>query len=77
MYLDLCDSDAVQTSLFDELPASKRNDSLMDALDDINDRFGKGKLRPASEGFAKKWEMKSNIKTPAYTTRIDEVIHVR
>jgi len=35
-----------------------------------------GTLISAREGFGKQWQMKSEIKSPAYTTSIDEVIKV-
>ncbi len=48
----------------------------MNVLDSINQRFGKGVARFATEGFDKQWVMNSNKKTPAYTTRWDSVIQV-
>ena len=72
---DISDAGVVQPDLFMQLP--ERNDALMTALDSINSRFGKGTLRSCQEGFSKQWTMKSNIKSPAYTTRFDEVVNVK
>jgi DNA polymerase V len=71
---DISDTGVVQPDLFMQLP--KRNDALMTTLDSINSRFGKGTLRSCQEGFSKEWVMKSEIKSPAYTTRWNELISV-
>jgi DNA polymerase V len=71
---NISDAGIVQPDLFMQLP--ERNDSLMNVLDNINTRFGKGTLRSAQEGFSEQWVMKSEIKSPAYTTRFNEVINV-
>lgn len=71
---DICDKDCVQTDMFvKETPSDYK---LMNVLDSINQRFGKGVARFATEGFDKQWVMNSNKKTPAYTTRWDSVIQV-
>jgi DNA polymerase V len=72
---DISDAGVVQPDLFMQLP--ERNDALMTTLDSINSRFGKGTLRSGQEGFSKDWVMKSEIKSPAYTTRWNELISVR
>ena len=70
----ICDNDCVQTDMFvKEQPGDYK---LMNVLDSINQRFGKGVARFAAEGFDKQWVMNSNKKTPAYTTRWDSVIQV-
>ncbi|MBT7310212.1 DUF4113 domain-containing protein, partial [bacterium] len=43
--------------------------TLMNTLDGINQKHGKGKVRFATEGFEQKWQMNQNMKSPAYTTR--------
>lgn len=77
MYQDLCDQDAVQGNLFDPFPQSTQSNELMGVLDGINSRFGKGVVRIASEGFNRGWEMRANHKSPAYTTRLSDIISVR
>ncbi len=71
---DISDHDMVQPDLFMQLP--KHNDGLMTVLDQINNRFGKGTLRSGQEGFGDGWMMKSEIKSPAYTTRFSDVVTV-
>ncbi len=46
---------------------------LMATVDAINRRQGRGAVRFAGEGFARPWAMRSNSRTPCYTTRWDEL----
>ena len=45
-----------------------RNNPLMEALDRINDRWGRDSLRYGSSGLVREWSMKQTWKSPAYTT---------
>jgi len=71
---NISDAETVQLDLFS--PTHNSNDGLMQVLDDINARFGKGTLRSAQEGFKQAWVMKSDIRTPCYTTKISDAIKV-
>lgn len=45
---------------------------LMGTLDRLNDRYGRGTLKIASEGMAgdqRAWAMRQQLRTPHYTTR--------
>ncbi len=56
-----------QQSLF--IPAEdSRNTPLMEALDLVNDRWGRDVLRYGSSGLARNWNMPQTRKSPAYTT---------
>jgi DNA polymerase V len=68
--MDLSDAATVQKSLF---CSSKDNTRLMQAMDRINATFGRGTLHSAAEGMRKEWTMKREMKTPAYTTRWDQL----
>jgi DNA polymerase V len=72
--MDLSDAATVQKSLF---CSSRDNTRLMQAMDRINATFGRGTLHSAAEGLRKEWTMKREMKTPAYTTRWDELPWVR
>jgi DNA polymerase V len=50
---------------------------LMEALDTVNDRFGRFTAVPATQGFKQDWKMRADMKSPAYTTRITDVPSVR
>jgi DNA polymerase V len=74
MLNDLSDAGMVQQDLFMQLP--QRNEGLMTVLDQINQKFGKGTLRSGQEGFNKQWVMRSDKKSPEYTTKWDQLIAV-
>lgn len=61
----LTDASCHQSDLFHQTPT---NSKLMKTLDSINKRLGKGSLRFGSEGFTKGWTMKSERRSPDYTT---------
>lgn len=46
-------------------------------LDRINARWGRGTLRLAREGFVQPWAMRQELRSPAYTTRWDDLLVVR
>ena len=72
--MNLCDAGTVQGDLF-----SNRQDNprLMQAMDRINATWGRGTLRSAAEGIDKEWTMKREKKSPAYTTRWDQLPEAR
>ena len=47
----------------------------MAALDACNRRFGRGAVVPAAAGFApaRAWSTKFEMRSPRYTTRLDEI----
>jgi DNA polymerase V len=47
----------------------------MAALDACNRRFGRGAVVPATAGLAEKrdWSTKFEMRSPRYTTRLDEL----
>lgn len=53
----------------------KRGAAAMEALDACNRRFGRGIVVPASAGLpqARKWSTKFEMRSPRYTTRVDEI----
>lgn len=67
-----------QTDLLFTDPSTSRDASaLMEAMDQINARFGKGVVHVASTGQTQSdesgWRMKQERRTPRYTTRLDDV----
>jgi DNA polymerase V len=72
---DLVRADLRPRTLF-EGDTDKRG-RLMEALDEINGRFGRFTAVPAAQGFKREWKMRAEMKSPAYTTRIDQVPSVK
>ena len=54
-------------------PDRPRDARLMDALDAINDRFGKKTIVLAREGFGGDWRLRADHRSPCYTTRISDL----
>lgn len=52
----------------------KKNNSVMQALDNINRKYGKSTIHLAAEGFKKEWLARSNKKSPNYTTQWSELV---
>ncbi|PWQ95864.1 DUF4113 domain-containing protein [Leucothrix arctica] len=53
-----------------------RSGSLMDTVDLINKKMGRGMVRFAGESYGGDWRMNQNMKSPSYTTRVDELYKV-
>ena len=73
-----------QTLLLGEISADAKSDAaasrLMQALDAVNHRFGRGTLITASAGLGNEqrmWSMKQERLTPGYTTDWDGLAVVR
>ena len=56
---------------------TEKRDRLMGALDSVNSRFGRFAAVPATQGFKRDWKMRADMKSPAWTTRIEDVPRVR
>lgn len=72
MLLDLRPTDLMQQELaLDDDVADPGGTRLMQALDAVNQRFGRGTVALASAGLAgelRQWSMKQERRTPGYTT---------
>ena len=49
-------------------PAQATDTRLMDALDSLNKRFGRGTVKVSTQGARSGWQMKQERKSPSYTT---------
>jgi len=76
----ISDKPTVQQSLFEDVESKGKSASLMKAVDQINTRFGNAVIRSAAAGTnntKQAWQMRSNNKSPNYTTQWDELPVVR
>ncbi|KTT10734.1 DNA polymerase V subunit UmuC [Pseudomonas oryzihabitans] len=75
LLLDLCPRGALAGDLFAATPdpAATR---LMATLDAINGKFGRETLRPARIPRDPAWQMRRDLLSPRYTTRLDELWRV-
>jgi len=72
----ISDKPTVQQSLFEDMESKGKSASLMNAVDQINTRFGNTVIRSAAagtNGTKQEWQMRSNNKSPNYTTQWDEL----
>lgn len=65
-------TDRPQGALFDP-GDGERSRRLMETLDAVNARLGRGTLRFGTEGFQQGWTMRQAHRSPAYTTRWEEL----
>ena len=49
---------------------------LMDTLDGLNKKFGRGTVKVSTQGAHKEWQMKQERKSPSYTTDWDTLPYV-
>jgi DNA polymerase V len=76
MLLDLQPRAHDQMNLFGAVVNSTNSPQslqLMRCLDSINGRYGRGTLKLATMGVSKAWEMRSENRSPRYTTHWDEL----
>ncbi|UQB41621.1 Y-family DNA polymerase [Thiomicrospira microaerophila] len=78
---DIHPKGAMQLDVFAPNPrfsANPKSDALMKVVDQVNQQMGRGTMQFAAEGLrAKKpWQMRRDLCSPRYTTRIDEVLTV-
>ena len=64
---------AVQATLFDDTAAQEKSDKLMQVMDSVNRRMGKGSMTIAASGTKQRWAMRRDSKSPNYTTDWDEL----
>jgi len=58
-------------------PPDRRDNSLMQAMDKINSRWGRDTIHSAATGFDRSWHHRQLRKSPAYTTRWTELPTVK
>ena len=54
-------------------PETTSNSRLMEALDKLNQRYGRATVRVSTQGAFKEWQMLQERKSPNYTTDWDEI----
>lgn len=76
MLLELGSAGRKQQTLFSDDETEKRSRKLMQTMDHINRRMGKGTLFLAGSGINRVWRMKQGNRSPAYTTCWEELAEV-
>jgi DNA polymerase V len=74
---DFFSQGVAQLNLFDENAPRAGSERLMEVLDYLNAKDGKGTLYFAGQGIQQQWQMKRDMLSPRYTTRYSDLIKVR
>ena len=66
-----------QLNLFDDNAPRAGSEKLMEVLDHLNAKGGRGTLYFAGQGIQQQWAMKREMLSPRYTTRYEDLIQVK
>ncbi|MDJ6802664.1 DUF4113 domain-containing protein, partial [Salmonella enterica] len=66
-----------QLNLFDDNAPRAGSAKLMEVLDHLNAKDGKGTLYFAGQGMSQQWAMKREMLSPRYTTRYSDLLRVK
>ncbi len=74
---DFFSQGVAQLNLFDDSAPRAGSEKLMEVLDQLNAKDGKGTLYFAGQGIPQQWAMKREMLLPRYTTRFSDLLVVR
>lgn len=74
---DFYSQGVAQLNLFDDNSPRQNSEKLMEVLDHLNAKNGKGALYFAGQGIQAGWQMKREMLSPRYTTRYSDLLKVR
>ncbi|QGN37812.1 Y-family DNA polymerase [Klebsiella oxytoca] len=74
---DFYSQGVAQLNLFDENAPRQNSEKLMEVLDHLNAKDGRGTLYFAGQGIQAAWQMKREMLSPRYTTRYSDLLKVR
>lgn len=74
---DFYSQGVAQLNLFDDNAPRQNSVKLMEVLDHLNAKNGRGALYFAGQGIQTAWQMKRDMLSPRYTTRYSDLLRVR
>lgn len=74
---ELSQASHAQDDLFAGAARDTHSEKLMQTVDEINRKLGRGTLRWAAEGLAQPWAARRGSVSPEYTTRWDQLLVVK
>lgn len=74
---DFYSQGVAQLNLFDDNAPRQNSEKLMEVLDHLNAKDGRGTLYFAGQGIQSTWQMKREMLSPRYTTRYSDLLHVK
>lgn len=75
--MDFQQADALQVDLFTDNTPNDKDNRLVEALDLVNDKYGRNTLKIADEGLKNKHALKQNMRSRSYTTKWNEILEVK
>ncbi|SNR81489.1 MULTISPECIES: translesion error-prone DNA polymerase V subunit UmuC [Pseudomonas] len=76
LLLELCQRGEFTDDMFTGAQAAS-SDKVMQVLDSINAKWGKGTVRPCGVPAMPEWGMRRELMSPGYTTRLDQLWRVK
>lgn len=74
---DFFSQGVAQLNLFDDNAPRAGSEKLMEVLDQLNAKGGRGTLYFAGQGIQQQWAMKCEMLSPRYTTRFSDLLRVK
>ncbi|KZQ08381.1 hypothetical protein A3N51_15525 [Enterobacter kobei] len=74
---DFFSQGVAQLNLFDENAPRAGSERLMEVLDHLNAKNGKGTLYFAGQGIQQQWQMKREMLLPRYTTQFSDLLIIQ
>ncbi|HCI4636329.1 TPA: Y-family DNA polymerase [Klebsiella quasipneumoniae subsp. quasipneumoniae] len=74
---DFYSQGVAQLNLFDDNAPRRGSEKLMEVLDHLNAKGGRGTLYFAGQGIQAAWQMKREMLSPRYTTRYNDLLVVK
>lgn len=74
---DFFSQGVAQLNLFDDNVPRAGSEKLMEVLDQLNAKGGRGTLYFAGQGIQQQWAMKREMLSPRYTTRFSDLLRVK
>lgn len=74
---DFYSQGVAQLNLFDDNAPRQNSEKLMEVLDHLNAKDGRGTLYFAGQGIQTAWQMKREMLSPRYTTRYSDLLNVK
>lgn len=74
---DFFSQGVAQLDLFDNNAPRQKSVQLMDILDQLNAKCGRGTIYFAGQGIQQQWQMKREMLSPRYTTRLEDLLKVK
>ena len=75
--MDFQQAEALQTDLFTDNTLNDKDNRLVEALDLVNDKFGRNTIRIADQGLRDKHALRQNMRSRSYTTKWGDILDIK